>query len=140
MSRRVITAAAIIVGFGALVAYVRAQDAATRSVLRSINDSTQEPSLASPPVSARRLQESNSSSGSSRYSIGDAEEAVSAPQTGRRMSLADRLKQVRESASQVDQRPRSGQDVASATAADAGTPANATPRNQNTSNHSRGYY
>lgn len=93
MSRRVITIAAIVIGFGALVAYVRAQDSATRSVLRSINEPSQEPTLASPPSSARRIEET----GNSRYSIGDAGDTATSPT--RRTTLADRLQQVRDSAS-----------------------------------------
>ena len=108
MSRRVITIAAIVVGFGALVAYVRAQDAATRSVLRSINESSQvEPTLASPPISARRIQESTEDVGASQYSIGDAQESPASAMPARRMSLAERLQQVRDSAGQanVDSQP-----------------------------------
>lgn len=128
MSRRVITAAAIVIGFGALVAYVRAQDAATRSVLRSINDSTQEPTLASPPISARRSQESANALGNSQYSIGDTSEVAQAPTTGRRMSLADRLQQVRESAA-LDNEPvqSSIQDSAGVTGSVVATPATAAP-------------
>ncbi|MCA9119055.1 MAG: hypothetical protein H6822_17210 [Planctomycetaceae bacterium] len=106
MSRRVLTIAAIVVGFGALVAYVRAQDAATRSVLRSINESSQEPTLASPPSSARRIQESSEDLGNSRYSIGDAQESPTAALPARRMTLAERLQQVRESAGQSSEEPQ----------------------------------
>lgn len=131
MSRRVITIAAIVLGCGALVAYVRAQDAATRSVLRSINDSNQEPTLASPPTSARRMQESTSDASSSRYSIGDAGEAAAPPTTGRRMSLADRLQQVRESATQVtDGSPRALPGGASVTSPVLANPVTAVPTNR----------
>ncbi len=126
MSRRVITAAAIVIGFGALVAYVRAQDAATRSVLRSINESAQEPTLASPPTSARRTQESAADAANSRYSIGDAIDA--APTTGRRMSLADRLQQVRESAALANEPTQDSiQESAEVTGAVVTNPTTAAP-------------
>ncbi|MEO8496415.1 MAG: CARDB domain-containing protein [Planctomycetota bacterium] len=128
MSRRVITAAAIIVGLGALVAYVRAQDTATRSVLRSINESGQEPTLASPPTSARRMQESAGDVSTSQYSVGDTQEAVPAPTSGRRMSLADRLQQVRESASRANEpSSRSMQEGAAVTGPVVANPATAAP-------------
>jgi len=139
MSRRLITAAAIIIGFGVLVAYVRAQDAATRSVLRSINGSSQDPTLASPPSSARRSQESANDNGNSRYSVGDADEAAPAPTTGRRMSLADRLQQVRESASQGNgQSQHSIQSGAAVTGPVLASPETATPLNREAVNRASG--
>ncbi|MBC8353079.1 MAG: hypothetical protein H8E66_13875 [Planctomycetes bacterium] len=139
MSRRLKMIVAIVVGFGALVAYVRAQDTATRSVLRSINDSSQEPTLASPPTSARRIQESTDDVEGSQFSIGDSTEAVPAPTTGRRMSLADRLQQVRESAAR--------QGAPTSTTVQGGTavsgpvsanPVTAAPLNQNNVNRETG--
>ncbi|MDA1055430.1 MAG: hypothetical protein O3C40_33950 [Planctomycetota bacterium] len=128
MSRRLIAVAAVVVGCGALVAYVRAQDAATRSVLRSINNASQEPTLASPPSSARRIQESTADRGDSGDSIGDADEAATSPTPGGRLSLADRLKQVRESASQQrEQSPGSVQEGAAHTGPGVSHPTAATP-------------
>ncbi|HUG67708.1 MAG TPA: CARDB domain-containing protein [Pirellulaceae bacterium] len=140
MSRRVITIAAVVVGLGALVAYVRAQDAATRSVLRSVDDSGQEPTLASPPTSARHIQEAAVEVGDSRYSIGDAGERAASPTaTGRHLSLADRLQQVRETAAQVtgeSQRPL--QDAAAATGPVVANPATAAPLDRNLANRETG--
>lgn len=133
MSRRVITIAAIVVCCGAFVAFVRAQDAATRSVLRSIDDSSQEPTLASPPISARRIEQSNQAGSTSRYSIGDAnDDTTTQPAaTGRRLSLADRLKQVRESAANADgQSGNSIQGAAAVTGPVLANPATASPVDQ----------
>ena len=133
MSRRVITIAALIVGCGAFVAYVKAQDAATRSVLRSINDSSQEPTLASPPSSARRAQQADDTLSTSRYTIGDSTSsgAATASSTERRISLADRLKQVRESASGEPSQPAiSAQGSAAVTGPVLANPATASPINR----------
>jgi len=127
----VITIAAIVVGFGALVAYVRAQDATTRSVLRSINNTSQEPTLASPPTSARRIQESNDDVAPSQYSIGDAQEPTAPATPARRMSLAERLQQVRESAGQANSdSPSSIQDRSAVAGPVVANPALAAPINR----------
>ncbi len=106
MTRRLMTTAAVIIGFGALVALVRAQDGTTRSVLRSINDASQEPRLSSPPSSTRAISsESGIQSGTSRFGALESE-SESEPATSRRSSLADRLKSVRDSNTSVPEPSR----------------------------------
>ena len=52
MTRRVLTASIFLVGFVAIVAFVRAQDDSTHSVLKSIDAEADNPALSSPPSSS----------------------------------------------------------------------------------------
>ena len=98
MIRRVAIATAILMGFGALVAFVRAQDDGTQSVLRSINTLNQEPTLSSPPPSASR-DRAREAAATTQYSIGDETgSGLPEPTPAPRSSLADRLKRLHESA------------------------------------------
>lgn len=89
MTRRVLTASIFLVGFVAIVAFVRAQDDSTHSVLKSIDAEADNPALSSPP---------SSSSSDSQLPLTTGEEHAG-PQIRQatRPSLSERLKQVRES-------------------------------------------
>jgi uncharacterized repeat protein (TIGR01451 family) len=85
-------------GFGILVAFVRAQDE-TKSVLQSIDSSAQEPALTSPPPSASLNRNEPSLIAPSQFSIGDETgSGLSDSSPSRGSSLADRINRTRNSA------------------------------------------
>ena len=96
MSRKLAAVLAIVAGFAVLVAFVRAQDGTTRSVLRSINGPSagQSTTVARPADSdLEPMPESDSATAEEPQPIGSS---IAQPQReARRPSLVDRLQRVR---------------------------------------------
>ena len=120
MNRRLLTASTVLFGLVALVAFVRAQEDETQSVLKSINESSPAPTFASPPPSAVR--------GGPQFRIADGEEPTSSrSRQASRPSLADRLKQVRESVNRDSGARRTPTGTSSSPRPSASNPATSTP-------------
>lgn len=119
MTRRVLAASVALAGLVAVVAYVRAQEDGTRSVLKSIDDGST--NLASPPPSSNRS--------TSQLTVEDRD-TTSAPRLRQaaRPSLADRLKQVRESIAREAGRPAEPSAAPTISVPSDDTPANTASR------------
>jgi len=91
MTRQAILAVAALLGVGAVVALVRAQDG-TRSVLRSISDSASEPTLTRPPASR-----ASTPTDASIWEDAATGSGLPEARQAQASSLADRLKRLRAS-------------------------------------------